>query len=262
LFQIQNKNQAFIIFRRSLLSWPGVRGYVTVSSMQKIRVLIVDDNPAACVRLAAAIKSQKNFEIVCEAVSGQEALSKASTVNPDVVLVGVSSVLQTAWLSFCSRIARESRSLRAVLSVRGEDAEHLRSLVDTVVTLIEKPISNDRLTIISPRGEMPPPPITRPAHPEASGKKERTTPPLKKEGRLSERERQILLFLAEGYNNREIAARIFRSVKTVEAYRANIRRKLGLQNRAEIVQFVRAQGSQNNGFCGRGDCNRRIRAWR
>jgi two-component system response regulator NreC len=214
--------------------------------MRKIRVLIVDDNPAARVRLAAAIKSRKNFEIVGEAAGGQEALSKASAINPDVVLVGVSSVLQTAWLSFCERIARESRSVKAVLTVRGEDTENLRSLIDTVATLMERPISKDRLTIISPRGEMPPP-ITMPAHSGASGKKEETTPQLRKKGRLSERERQILLLLAEGYNNREIADRIFRSVKTVEAYRANIRRKLGLQNRAEIVQYVRAQNSQNEG---------------
>jgi len=62
---------------------------------------------------------------------------------------------------------------------------------------------------------------------------------------LSPREHEVLLLLAEGYANREIAESIFRSVKTVETYRASIKRKLGLRNRAEMVRYVRAVGSLN-----------------
>ena len=60
--------------------------------------------------------------------------------------------------------------------------------------------------------------------------------------KISRREREVLLLLAEGHTNREIAKRIFRSIKTVETYRASIKRKLGLRNRAEIFRYVRAAG--------------------
>ena len=63
--------------------------------------------------------------------------------------------------------------------------------------------------------------------------------------RLSPREHEVLLLLADGYTNREIAEKIFRSIKTVETYRANIKRKLELHNRSEIVRYVRAAGLLN-----------------
>jgi DNA-binding CsgD family transcriptional regulator len=63
--------------------------------------------------------------------------------------------------------------------------------------------------------------------------------------RLSPREHEVLLLLAEGYTNREIAEKIFRSIKTVETYRANIKSKLGLHSRAEIVRYVRAGAPLN-----------------
>jgi len=59
---------------------------------------------------------------------------------------------------------------------------------------------------------------------------------------LSPREYEILLLLAEGYSNREIAEKIFRSIKTVETYRANIKTKLGLRKHSEIVRYVRQAG--------------------
>ncbi len=59
---------------------------------------------------------------------------------------------------------------------------------------------------------------------------------------LSQREREVLLLLAEGYSNREVAERIFRSVKTVETYRANIKKKLGIRNRADMVRYAREAG--------------------
>jgi DNA-binding NarL/FixJ family response regulator len=59
---------------------------------------------------------------------------------------------------------------------------------------------------------------------------------------LSERERDILQLLALGYTNQEIGRRRFISVRTVDAHRAHIMRKLGLETRAELVLFALANG--------------------
>jgi two-component system response regulator NreC len=59
---------------------------------------------------------------------------------------------------------------------------------------------------------------------------------------LSEREREILVLLAQGKSYQEIAQTLFISVKTVDFHRANLMRKLGLKNRAELVQFAMRRG--------------------
>jgi two-component system, NarL family, response regulator NreC len=56
---------------------------------------------------------------------------------------------------------------------------------------------------------------------------------------LTERELSVLRLLAAGHTNREIAGRLFLSVRTVEFHRANIRRKLGASSRAELTRHVR-----------------------
>jgi two-component system response regulator NreC len=59
---------------------------------------------------------------------------------------------------------------------------------------------------------------------------------------LSERERQVLGLVAQGYGTQEIAKQILVSVKTVETYRARIAEKLGLRTRNEIVRFAVQMG--------------------
>jgi len=59
---------------------------------------------------------------------------------------------------------------------------------------------------------------------------------------VSERESEVLRLIAQGYSNKEIAARLDLSVKTVEAHKANAMRKLGLSGRIDIVKFAILQG--------------------
>ena len=186
--------------------------------MRNIRLLIADENPIARSRIIASVKSHPAVEVVGEAASGREALSKASTVNPDVVLVNIRSILDTGWLDFVERLARESPTVRAVLTGHGNDTEHLGSMLESAASATEQLVSKPSGT----RG-----------------------PPSTGGSLLSPREHQVLLLLAEGYTNREIAERIFRSVKTVEAYRAHIKKKLGLRNRADIVHYVQSEGLLN-----------------
>jgi two-component system response regulator NreC len=59
---------------------------------------------------------------------------------------------------------------------------------------------------------------------------------------LSEREREVLRLVAEGYTNQEVAERLVVSVKTVETHRAHLMSKLGLQTRAELVRYALREG--------------------
>jgi DNA-binding NarL/FixJ family response regulator len=62
---------------------------------------------------------------------------------------------------------------------------------------------------------------------------------------LSEREKDVLIQLAWGYSNKEIAAKLRISVKTVETYKVRIGEKLGLRSRSDIVQYAMRQGWMN-----------------
>jgi DNA-binding NarL/FixJ family response regulator len=63
---------------------------------------------------------------------------------------------------------------------------------------------------------------------------------------VSERESEVLRLIASGYSNKEIAARLSLSVKTVEAHKANATRKLGLNGRIDIVNYAVLQGWLHN----------------
>ena len=214
--------------------------------MRTIRLLIADKNPIVRARIRTLAESHPDIEVVGEAASGRELLSKASALNPDVVLINVVSIPETAWLDFIEILAQQSPAIKAVLTGPRDDTEDLGSLLKTAVSVVEQSVSKDRVMVgLSLRRDPAPPIAGLPAElrdvpvPRATGSPTAAVP------LLSRREHEVLLLLAEGYTNREIAERIFRSLKTVEAYRTNIKRKLGLRNRAEIVLHVRAKGLAN-----------------
>ena len=65
---------------------------------------------------------------------------------------------------------------------------------------------------------------------------------------MSEREKEVLILLAWGYSNKEIAGNLDLSTKTVETYRVRISEKLGLRSRTEIVQYALRQGWLNEAY--------------
>jgi DNA-binding CsgD family transcriptional regulator len=60
--------------------------------------------------------------------------------------------------------------------------------------------------------------------------------------RLSEREKQVLIYIAEGHNSREIADILHLSVKTIDVYRRNLKAKLGIQSVAGLTRYAIAKG--------------------
>lgn len=213
---------------------------------RKVRLFVADKNRTTRARIRLLAQSRADIEVVGEAASGRELLTKAPALNPDVVLVNVVSIAEAAWLDFVESLAQRSPTIRAVLTGLGEESEHLSSLLETVVSVMEQPASKDLLTIgLSMRRDAA---LSFARSPEKLGNTrtpQAMEPSIARGSLLSPREHQVLLLLAEGYSNREIAEGIFRSVKTVETYRSIIKKKLGLRNRADIVRYVRAESSVN-----------------
>jgi len=207
----------------------------------KRRILLADDHETVREGLRLLVDSQDDMEVVATAADGREALEQAARVHPDVVVMDISmpglnglaataqlksklpalkvlpltrhaditsvmQALQAGASGYVLKQSRPSELLRAIRSVAAGER-----YVDSALHL-------DDLT---------------PAKPAA-----RTTQP----AALSQRETEVFRLIAWGATNKEIAARLNLSVKTVEAHKANGMRKLGMTGRLDIVRYAMQQG--------------------
>ena len=211
--------------------------------MARIRVLIVDDHAVLRSGLRMLIAGQSDLEVVGEAGDGEEAVRRAQEVHPDVVLMdltmpgmsGIQAIERVRQVSPKSRVLVLTMHdvpayLRAALAAgaagyvvkRAADAELLSAIrgVHRGRTVLDPELATRVVEGgLGARG-----PVGRPARGSAS--------------LLSQREREVLDLVAQGYTNQQVADRLGLSVKTVETYRARLVEKLGLRSRADLVRYA------------------------
>jgi DNA-binding NarL/FixJ family response regulator len=184
-----------------------------------IRVLIVDDHAVVRTGLQLLLATQEDMEAVGEAGSADEAVERARALQPDLVLLD---------LTMPGRPGLEA--LPELLEANPEVKVLILSMEDVaneVVGAIREVAGGGRYV-----------------HPELGARLIDTEPSPESphEDPLSDREREVLTLLAMGHTNHEIAKQLFISVRTAEAHRAHIMKKLGLQSRAELVRYALAKG--------------------
>ncbi len=209
----------------------------------KLRILLADDHAVVREGLKAVLNAQPGLEVVGEAADGVEALARAAELDPDVVVVDISMPGLTG-AQVTARL-KEARPDRKVLALTvHEDKSYLRRLLEAgasgyvlkqsataeIVHAIRAVAAGG--TYIDPAlaGTVVGPFVGRPEAAEA-------TP-----NGLSEREEEVVSLIAQGYSNKEIAARLKLSVKTVETYKARSLEKLGLRSRVDLVRYATQRG--------------------
>lgn len=209
-----------------------------------IRILLVDDHAVLRAGLRALLEAEPQMEVVGEAGTGEEGVAAAETLKPDVVVMDL-SMPGIGGLEATRRIATMEQGTRVlVLTMHGEE-EHLLPVLEAGGSgYVSKRGADEELieairTVA--RGEVF-------LYPNAAklllqgyrGKSERgENDPVDK---LTDREREVLAFTAEGYSSAEIGRKLFISPKTVDTYRARIMEKLGLRHRSDLVRFALRQG--------------------
>lgn len=204
--------------------------------MDKIGVLIVDDHPVVREGLRSFLQLQEDMEVVGEAADGVEALEKVGELVPDVVLIdlvmpkmdGITTIRQIGAISPSSRIL--------VLTSFSEDEKVFPAIKAGAHGYLMKDIKPTDLakSIRSVyRGEPS-------LHPEIARK---LMDQLAKgegdaEERLTARETEVLLLIARGYSNKEIAAALQVSEKTVKTHVSNILQKLHLSDRTQAALYA------------------------
>jgi DNA-binding NarL/FixJ family response regulator len=209
-----------------------------------IRVLIADDHPLFRGGLRALLESVPDTEVAGEATNGQEAVERARTLAPDVVVMDL-NMPHLNGIDATRQIVREMPDIRVLVMTMHEDDESVFAALRAGARgyQLKGAAQAETLRAISAvaNGEA----ILSPAIAERL-QLYLTTPPTADPNeafpQLTERELDVLHLLAQRRTNAEIAAELFLSQKTVRNYVSDILGKLQVADRAEARLIARAAG--------------------
>lgn len=206
-------------------------------SSREIRVVIADDHAVVRDGLRALVDATPGLRVVGEAANGQEAWRRSCELRPDVLVLDLSMPVQSG-NDAAARISRDCPDVRILALTMHEERGYVARLLRAGAAgyLLKRTASAElvrAIRIVADGGSYVDPSLAgellaaprRPARSDAGAEQ------------LTGREREVLLFLARGYTNKEIAAALEISVKTVETHKANGMLKLGLTSRAALVEY-------------------------
>ncbi len=211
---------------------------------KKLRVLIVDDQTVLRDALKLLIDSEADMETVALAGDAREALERARSTRPDVVVMDV-SMPGPDGVEATERIRRELPRVKVLgLSVH-ESTTYFRQMLRAGAAgyVVKRSAARDLVRAIRAVGEggvYTDPVILAKLVPPRSTAGARQAP--HRPFDLSSREEEVLQLLAWGYTSKEIAGKLSLSAKTVETYKVRLMEKLDLRTRVDIVKFAVARG--------------------
>jgi two-component system response regulator NreC len=204
--------------------------------------MIVDDHALLRSGLRMLVDGQHDMKVVGEAGTLHEAIEAVPKLAPDIITLDL-SMPGASGVASVERLRAVSPSSRIVIVTMHDDPAYVRTAVamgasgyvvksaaDTELIAAIRAVSRGRVfidcgkqstldSVLSPKAKPTIPADT-----------------------LSEREREVLQAVANGYTNQQIGDRLALSVKTVESYRARLMKKLGLKERADLVRMAIEMG--------------------
>ena len=214
---------------------------------QKILIFLADDHAVLRTGLKMFINSQPDMNCVGEAGDGASTLALARSLRPDVLLLDL-SMPGLGGLDALPEIRRQIPATRVLVLTMHTEEDYLHQALSLGAAgyVLKQAVDQELLSAIraTMRGEVYiHPAMTRALLDQMISPAQQ--PDARMEASLSEREREVLLWVARGYTNQEISDQLALSVKTVETYRWRATSKLGLKSRAALVRYAQQQGWLN-----------------
>jgi DNA-binding NarL/FixJ family response regulator len=191
--------------------------------------------------LKALILAEPGLELVGEAVDGESAYQEALRLGPDVVVMDV-SMPGVSGAEATQRLQQACPESRVLVLTAHEDAVYVRRLLAAgacgyVLKRAAAQVLIEAIHTVAGGGVYLDPSVAGRVvegyvRPQSSASS----------AALSDRETDVLKLLAQGYSNKEIAARLEISIKTVETYKARAMEKLDLGSRVDLVRYAVRQG--------------------
>ena len=213
--------------------------------MPKIKVLVVDDHTIVRDGICALLALAGDIEVVGEAANGSEALKMVKELEPNVVLMDIAMPIMGG-LEATRRIHKEFPKTRVLVLTQYDDKEYVFPVIEAGATgFISKAAASSELAMgirsvyqgdsyLSPSVAKL---LVEDYQLGVGGRVSRD--PYEQ---LTDREREVLKLVAEGYTTQEISDMLVVSPKTVEGHRTSLMAKLGIHNRVDLVKFALRKG--------------------
>ncbi|HVB32134.1 MAG TPA: response regulator transcription factor [Gemmatimonadaceae bacterium] len=206
-----------------------------------IRVVLADDHTVVRAGLKAVLGGAKDIQVVGEVANGTDAVAMTEKLDPDVLVMDLSMPQMDGAEATKTLSAAGTRTKILILTMHSPD-EALVPLLESGASGFLQKSAADRELVDAVRAVAHGDTYLQPsaARVLAGGlrKKAEHIDERTKYERLTQRERDVLRLVAQGYSAPEIGERLFISPKTVDTYKQRIQEKLGLQHRSEYVQFA------------------------
>jgi DNA-binding NarL/FixJ family response regulator len=211
-----------------------------------IRVLIVDDQELVRTGFRLFLETQPELDVVGEAGDGEEAIERVRDLRPDVVLMDI-RMPKMDGIEATARLMRVEPAPRVlVLTTFDLDEYVFGALRAGAAGFLLKDASRERLVeairVVHNGEALLSPSITRRLIEDFAARTDPIQPPTDLLAELTPREREVLVLVAHGHSNSEIAARLVITDATVKSHVGAILLKLGLRDRVQAVVFAYEHG--------------------
>jgi two-component system response regulator NreC len=213
--------------------------------LSKIKLLVVDDHEIVRAGLRMLLQAQPDMEIVGEVDNGRDAIAKAKTLQPNIVLMDI-SLPDIDGFEATRQIKRVAPNVAILALTMHESDDYFFKMLNAGASgyVPKKAAPTDLVTAIhtiNDGGVFLYPSLAKSLVRDYMGRAAETGAKEALDG-LTEREQEVLKLIADGLTNQEIADKLTISVKTVERHRANIMSKLNLHSRTELVKYAIRKG--------------------
>ena len=199
------------------------------------RVVVVDDHPMVAEGIEAILESYDDIDVLATLSDGQTMIDRLDDLSPDVILMDL-NMPGLGGLSATEMILEQRPATRVLILSMHDTPEYISTALshgacgyvlkdvptEEIKTAIDTVMAGGRYLCTGAEGALAP------------GVQERE--------HLTNREQMVLLELAQGKSNKEVARALEISVRTVETHRKNIRRKLGVSSTAGLMRYALEHG--------------------
>lgn len=200
------------------------------------KVIIVDDHPMVAEGIQSILESYDDIQVLATLSNGREAIDQMDDLNPDVILMDL-NMPDIGGLTATEIVLEQRPSSRIVILSMHDNPEYISSALshgamgyllkdvptDEIKLAIDAVMSGETYLCTGAQGSI---------SPQSNGAREA----------LTEREQTILLQVASGKSNKQVAQALDISVRTVETHRKNIKRKLGISSTAGLTRYALEHG--------------------
>ncbi len=215
----------------------------------KIRVLLADDHTILRAGLKMMLNAQPDMEVVGEAQDGRQAINEALRHQPDVVLMDI-TMPDINGIEATRQIKRMLPDVKVLVLTMHENDEYVFQALRAGASgyILKEAADTELITALHvvQTGQFYLSPTAQSIIVGDYLQRVRTGEEKDSYSTLTEREREILKLVAEGYTNNQIAERLVISPKTVDTHRTHVMDKLNLHSRSELVKYAMRRGILEN----------------